>query len=150
MVPPLEVLKASRIEIENDPRKIKPLPPYAEGLRDLLLSFEGIVPLGKVCFIFSEFWFSANDFSFTFEQRLKLEDLYENDKESIDTEYPLPQAIPKTLYRDAKYGKHKEIWELAGKLRDTVKGVGKPRKEAPWNGVISNFVFDSINEQTSE
>lgn len=63
MVPRLDVLKNSGIEIENDPMNIKPLPPYAEGLRDLLLDFDGIVPLNKVCFIFSEFWITADDLS---------------------------------------------------------------------------------------
>lgn len=84
------------------------------------------------------------------EQKLELEPLYKNDKKSIDTKSPLPQAIPATLYRDAKYGKHIEIWDLAAELRDKVKELGKPLKEDPWNSLISNFVFDSINKQTSE
>lgn len=48
MVPPLAVLQAHNIEIDDDPGHIGDLPPYAKGLRDLLLNFEGIVPLNKV------------------------------------------------------------------------------------------------------
>lgn len=48
MVPSLKVLRNTGIEIEEDPEHITPLPPHAKELRDLLLNFEGIVPLGAV------------------------------------------------------------------------------------------------------
>ena len=58
MVPGLRVLQDSGIEIEDDPDNIKPLPPYAKELRDLLLNFEGILPLDQVhnayCSLFSD------------------------------------------------------------------------------------------------
>ena len=53
MAPPLSVLKAKGITIEEDPAQITPLPPYAEDLRQLLLNFEGIVPLIKVLSVYS-------------------------------------------------------------------------------------------------
>ena len=50
MVPPLHVLEQNGMRIETDHEKIKPLPPYAEELRELLLNFQGIIPLMQVCF----------------------------------------------------------------------------------------------------
>ena len=49
MAPTLEVLQESGIEIEQDPGDIIVLPPYAKELRDMLLNFEKIIPLQKVC-----------------------------------------------------------------------------------------------------
>ena len=48
MVPSLPTLRNNGIEIEEDPRHITPLPPYAEDLRQLLLNFREIVPLNRV------------------------------------------------------------------------------------------------------
>ena len=49
MAPTLEVLQESGIEIEQDPGDIIALPPNAKELRDMLLNFEKIIPLQKVC-----------------------------------------------------------------------------------------------------
>jgi hypothetical protein len=48
MAPDLHVLRDSGIEIEGDENNITQLPSYAKELRDLLLNFEGILPLNKV------------------------------------------------------------------------------------------------------
>ena len=48
MAPSLSTLRTNGIEIEEDPTRITPLPPYAEDLRRLLLNFEEIVPLSRV------------------------------------------------------------------------------------------------------
>ena len=56
MAPTLEVLQESGIEIEQDPGDIIALPPYAKELRDMLLNFEKIIPLQKVCLSSFQSW----------------------------------------------------------------------------------------------
>lgn len=43
-MPPLRVLQENGVVIENDPRRITPLPASARELRDLLLNFNDAVP----------------------------------------------------------------------------------------------------------
>ena len=54
MVPSLSTLEEKGIEIEEDPSDITELPPYANDLRELLLNFKEIVPINRVCQVFSE------------------------------------------------------------------------------------------------
>ena len=48
MVPPRELLEEIGIEFEEDPNDITELPPYVNDLRELLLNFNEIIPLGRV------------------------------------------------------------------------------------------------------
>ncbi len=58
MAPTLKVLQKSGIHVEEDPRNITPLPPYAKKLRDMLLNFEGVVPFNKVWSASLQSWIS--------------------------------------------------------------------------------------------
>lgn len=125
MTPALEVLQRNGIEIETDPRKITQLPPYAKDLRDMLLNFERVVPFNK---------------------KNELQSYCKLDKSLGDTEYRAPPSI----YCDSGHPAYLARWNAALALRDMAKKLGPIDSEHKWNGLMSGFVFQDINNQASD
>ncbi|KAK0514049.1 hypothetical protein JMJ35_003771 [Cladonia borealis] len=124
MAPTSRAPHKSGIKIEEDPKNITPLPPYAKELRDMLLNFEGVVP---------------------FNTKIDLEGCCQQDFDSGDTEY----RPPHTLYSEPNDRTYLARWMAAGLLRDKARELGPDHSEDDWKYTMSSFVFETINNQAS-
>ncbi|KAI9697855.1 MAG: hypothetical protein M1820_007642 [Bogoriella megaspora] len=128
MVPPWQVLRENRIEVEEDAAgaHIKGLPSSARELRDLLLNFNDAVPLGA---------------------KYHLSDLCNADNRLIDLETLLDESI----YCDSKHKSYQARWEAAQEARERARSFSSDarRKEETWQNFITGTVLADINQQVS-
>lgn len=57
---------------------------------------------------------------------------------------------PDTIYRDSGHTVYLARWNAAFDLRYKAKQLGPTDSEDKWNGLMSNFVFQEINNHASE
>lgn len=57
---------------------------------------------------------------------------------------------PDTMYRDSGHIAYLARWNAAFKLRDKARELRLIDSEDKWNGLMTNFVFQDINNHASE
>ena len=72
--------------------------------------------------------------------------LCDEDRGLVENEVGPAQAI----YCDSGHRTYKARWDAAFKLRDKARHLQAREKEISWNGLMTNFVFEDINNQASE
>lgn len=83
---------------------------------------------------------------FCLEQKADLELLCDRDSQLENNEFELAQAI----YCDSGHRTYQTRWDAALTLRDRARHLQAREKENSWTGLMTNFVFEDINNQASE
>ena len=80
------------------------------------------------------------------KQKTDLELLYKRDERLLTKKDRLKEAI----YCDSGHRTYQARWEAALNLRDKAMHLQNRERESAWNGLMTNFVFEDVNYQTSE